>query len=82
MQAAASVLKQLPAAGLTGQDLQDAEDAGTEVLAEVTKAQPDRGKIRRALSALKWIIAPLLSGASQGIQRWARTAIEHLDVHF
>src|SRR3984885_15666470 len=39
-QAVASVLNQLPAAGLTAENLQDAEDAATEVLAEVTKAQP------------------------------------------
>jgi hypothetical protein len=81
-QAVASVLEQLPATGLAGQDLQDAEDTATEVLAEVAKAQPDRGKVRRALSALKWIITPLLSGASEGIQEWARTAVQHLDVHF
>ena len=49
-QAVAKTLERLPAAGLAQDDLQDAEAAARDVLAEVTKQEPNRGKIRRAPS--------------------------------
>ncbi|MEV6868478.1 hypothetical protein AB0M44_46810 [Streptosporangium subroseum] len=79
-------LEQLPAVGLAKEDQQDAEEAAREVLTEVTREEPDRGKIRRGLSALKGFLAPmatgLSAGAGAGAQDWARTAIEQLGTPF
>jgi hypothetical protein len=85
-QAVVSTLEQLPAAGLAKQDLRDAEAAANEVLTEVTQPTPDRGRIRRALVALKGFLAPVATGlavgAGEGAEDWARTAIEQLGVPF
>jgi hypothetical protein len=85
-QAVASTLQQLPHAGLANADQQDAEAAANEVLTEVTQAEPDRGKIRRALAALKGLLAPvamgLVTGAGEGAQDWAKTAVEQLGTPF
>lgn len=85
-QAVVRTLEQLGGAGLPDEDLEDAEVAGNEVLDEVTKAEPDRGLIRRGLSALKGFLAPVAMGISaggtEGAQEWAKTAIEHLGTPF
>jgi hypothetical protein len=79
-------LEQLPAVGLAEHDQQDADEAARAVLTEVTQPQPDRGKIRRALSALKGLLAPvalgLAAGTAEGAQEWAKTAIEQLGIPF
>ncbi len=79
-------LEQLPAVGLAAQDQRDAEGAAREILTEVTQSEPDRGKIRRALTALKGFLAPvaigLAAGAGKGAQEWARTAIDQLGTPF
>ena len=53
---------------------------------EVTQPQPDRGKIRRAINALKGFLAPIATGLArgggQGAQEWAKTAIEQLGSPF
>jgi hypothetical protein len=81
-QAVVSTLKQLPAAGLAEEDRQDAEAEANAVLSEVTQAEPDRGKIRRALAALRGFLAPvamgLVTGGAEGAHEWAKTAIEQL----
>jgi hypothetical protein len=55
-----------------------AEDAATEALSEVTKDEPDRRLIRRAVAVVKGVLAPLALGAnagvSEGVQEWAKTA--------
>ncbi|WP_229327457.1 hypothetical protein [Streptomyces sp. UNOC14_S4] len=83
-QAVTAALENLDAAGLAEEDRQDAEEAAGEVLTEVTRAEPDRGKIRRALSAVKGVLAPvatgLAAGAEEGAQEWARTVIEQLSI--
>jgi hypothetical protein len=85
-QAVVRTLEQLPAVGLAEQDQQDAEGAARDVLTEVTQSAPDRRKIRRALSALKGLLAPvatgLAAGAGEGAQEWAKTAIEQLGKPF
>jgi hypothetical protein len=85
-QAVVRTLERLPAVGLTEQDQQDAEDAAREILTEVTEPEPDRGKVRRALSALKGLLAPvavgLTAGTAEGAQEWAKTAIEQLGTPF
>lgn len=85
-QAVVSTLEQLPVVGLAEDDLQDAKFAADEVLAEVTEPEPDRPRIRRAVSALKGLLAPVatgvVAGSADGAQEWARTAIEQLGTPF
>lgn len=85
-QAVASTLEQLAAVGLPMEDVEDAETLATEVLAEVVQPVPDRGKIRRAVAALKGFLAPVATGVAtgtaDGAQEWARAAIEQLGTSF
>ncbi|HWE91870.1 MAG TPA: hypothetical protein VG317_20580 [Pseudonocardiaceae bacterium] len=85
-QAVAKTLEQLSMAGLPERDQEDAVEAAKEVLAEVTQPEPNQGKIRRALAAMKHLLAPVaagaVAGAGAGAQEWARTAIEHLQLPF
>jgi ketosteroid isomerase-like protein len=85
-QAVVSTLEQLPAAGLAEEDLREAEATADEVLTEVTRPEPDRGRIRRAVTALRGFLAPVATGlsvgAGEGAEEWARTAIEQLGVPF
>ncbi|MFI1700420.1 WD40 repeat domain-containing protein [Streptomyces bobili] len=85
-QAVVRTLEGLSSIGLSEEDQQDAEAAANEVLDEATQSEPDRSKIRRALSALKGALAPaatgLAAGGAVGAQEWARTAIEQLGVPF
>lgn len=81
--AVGEVLKQLPNIGIPAADLQDAEDAAHEILAEVTHIAPSQGKIRRALNAIKGVLAPVASGVAAAAgaaagQEWAKAAIERL----
>lgn len=85
-QAVASTLQGLKGVGLSDVDEKDAQAAGEEVLAEVVEQEPDRGKVRRALSALKGYLSPVATGLSQGAgegaQEWTKTAIEQLGTPF
>ncbi|WP_328318017.1 hypothetical protein [Streptomyces sp. NBC_00388] len=77
------LLRQLPRAGLTDQDREDADAAAREVLAAVTQPEtPEPGRLRRALATLKGALAPVatgvVAGTATGAQEWARTAIENL----
>lgn len=85
-QAVVKTLERLHEVGLADDDRHDAETVANEALAEVTQTQPDRGKLRRALNALKGYLAPvafgLVTGSAEGAQEWARTAIEQLGTPF
>jgi hypothetical protein len=85
-QAVVHTLSRLPEVGLPEQDQRDAEHTGREILTEVTKSNPDRGKIKRSVSTLKGFLAPvaigLSTGTSEGAQEWARMAIEQLGIPF
>lgn len=85
-QAVVRTIEGLPRAGLTAEDEQAAEDAAKEVLDELTHPQPDSGRIRSGLAALKGILAPLAigltAGARDGAREWAKTAIEQLGTSF
>jgi len=85
-QAVADTLRQLPAFGLPEEDQQDAEAVANEVLVEVTRSKPDRGKIRRALAALRGFLMPVASGAVAGAEEGARElahkAIEQIGSSF
>lgn len=82
-QAVVETLKELSAIGLVDADLEDADKAGRDVLAEVTAAEPDRSKIRRALAALRGVLAPVALGMAGATgQELAREAIERLSTTF
>lgn len=86
-QAVASTMRDLAAAGLLdAADLEVAQGAAQEVLAEVVKDEPDRGVVRRAVAMLKGVLSPvatgITTGAADGAQEWARTAIEQLGNSF
>lgn len=81
-QAVASTLDQLASAGLDPQDQADAEAAANEVLAEVVRETPDPGLIRRGITTLKGLLSSVAiatqTGAAEGAQEWAKTAIQQL----
>jgi hypothetical protein len=85
-QAIVKILEQLVFSGLPDDERQDIELAANDVLSEVTKPEPERGKVRRALSTIKGFLAPvamgLVKGSADGSEEWARTAIEQLGRHF
>jgi len=77
------LLRELPRAGLAGQDREDAESAAREVLATISRPEgPQGGALRRALALLKGVLAPVATGAAAGTaagtQEWAHRAIEAL----
>ncbi|MEU6988170.1 hypothetical protein ABZ946_32850 [Streptomyces sp. NPDC046324] len=81
----AELLRQLPEAGLSDQDREDAEAAAGEVLAEITRpTPPEQGRLRRVLATLRGALTPVAMGAAAGTtvatQEWARAAIEGLIV--
>lgn len=84
-QALISTREGLPSLGLAEEDLTDAQAAADDALAEVTQPEPDRRKLRRAVAALKGLLAPiatgLAAGAAAGAQDFARTAIDQLGSH-
>jgi hypothetical protein len=85
-QAVVRTLEQLPVVGLPEDDQREAEAAANEILMEVTQPEPERGKIRRAITALKGFLAPIATGLSkgsgEGVHEWAKTAIEQLGTPF
>jgi hypothetical protein len=79
-EAVAEILKQLSAYGLSPDDQQDAEDAANEVLAEVTKPQPEPRRVRRAVAALRGFLAPIVLTAGRAeVQELAQHGIEKLN---
>ncbi|MEU5264667.1 hypothetical protein [Amycolatopsis sp. NPDC021455] len=77
------LLQQLPQVGLTESELRDAEEAGNEVLLEITGPEaPEPGRLRRALRGLRGILAPIatgvVKGTAAGAEDWAKAGIEAL----
>ncbi|MCX5527604.1 hypothetical protein OG342_32930 [Streptomyces bobili] len=77
------LLRQLPEAGLTDRDREDARTAAEEVLAEITGPQPpEQGRLRRAVNGLKGALAPVATGVAAGtaigVQEWAQSVIAGL----
>ncbi|WP_328538232.1 hypothetical protein [Streptomyces sp. NBC_00344] len=78
-----NLLRELPRAGLTDPDREDAESAAREVLATIARPGPSEGgRLRSALAMLRGALAPVATGAvagtAAGAQEWARAAIEGL----
>ena len=85
-QAVVRTLEELPVVGLPEGDQREAEAAGNEVLVEVTQPNPDHGRIRRGVAALKGFLAPIATGLSkgsgEGAHEWTKTAIGQLGTPF
>ena len=81
-EAVTRILSQLPRFGLPTEDSEDASASAKEILAEVVSPWPDRGRIRRALAALRGFLQPVAAqaalGAGEGSHELARAALEHL----
>jgi hypothetical protein len=69
----------LPQFGLAAEDSEDASTSANEILGEVVSSAPDRGRIRRALAALRGFLQPVAAlGAGEGAHDLARAALDHL----
>ncbi|MFE6483024.1 hypothetical protein ACFVGN_08835 [Streptomyces sp. NPDC057757] len=82
-QAVVDALRELPTMGVSEEDIEDAAVVGEEILNEVVQAEPSRGKVRRAVAALKGYFAPIATGAVTagavvGSEETARAVIERL----
>ncbi|MFI5606414.1 hypothetical protein [Amycolatopsis sp. NPDC051903] len=62
----ADVVRRLGELGLPEPDARDAAENADAVLAEVVKPEPDRGIVRRGLTALKGTLAQLATGLLAG----------------
>jgi len=60
------LLNRLPILGLPEPDARDAAEHGRVVLAEVARPEPDRGIVRRGLTAIKGALAELAAGLVTG----------------
>ncbi|MEV5543620.1 hypothetical protein AB0L13_43065 [Saccharopolyspora shandongensis] len=75
-------MRNLHSCGLDENDLTIAESTGRDVLEEAARPEPDRGRIRRGLAALRALLSPLATGAAEGAEdgarELARTAVGQL----
>ncbi|MEU7935229.1 hypothetical protein [Micromonospora echinofusca] len=85
-QAVADTVEKLAAVGLSEDDLREARVAAADFFVEAAQTEPNRGKVRRAVNALKGFLAPVamgvVAGSTADAQERARAAIEQLSVPF
>lgn len=82
----ATLLQQLSDVALDDDDKATAQEVGEQLLTEVTQPEPDRGVLRRGITALKGVLAPIAAGLSAGVgqavndetQEWAHKGLELL----
>lgn len=79
-QALVSTREGLASLGLADEDLVEAQSAANSALAEVTEAEPDRGRLRRAVTALKGVLAPIATGLTAGASEGARLCSSHRNI--
>ncbi|MFC1408620.1 hypothetical protein ACEZCY_04905 [Streptacidiphilus sp. N1-12] len=81
-EAVTRTLAQLPQFGLPAEECEDVSASANEILVEVVSSSPDRGKIRRALAALRGLLQPVAVqaalGAGDGSHDLAKAALDHL----
>lgn len=85
-QAVVSILREIHSSGLGISDIEEVEKAGSEILAEVVKDEPDHAVIKRSVTYVKGLLAPLLTHAEEGAVEgagesafgWASAAVEAL----
>ena len=76
------LLASLPALGLSGDDEQEAKATAESVLGEVVKDEPDQGRIKRGITMLRGLLAPIATGVGTAVSGEAaelsKTLIEGL----
>jgi hypothetical protein len=85
-QAIVRILQEIRVSGLEADDIAAVEEAGNEILDEVTKDRPEQGRIKRSVTYIKGLLAPLVTrvagaaadGAGEGVHDWATAAVESL----
>ncbi|WP_078326927.1 hypothetical protein [Mycobacteroides salmoniphilum] len=68
------LLASLPTLELDPADQTEAQDTGTAILREVVKAEPDKGIVRRGITMLKGLLAPVASGINKAVTRESTNA--------
>ncbi|WP_446219891.1 hypothetical protein [Micromonospora sp. IBHARD004] len=71
-EAVADLIRALPTLGLSAEDQQDVQDVAEEVAGEIVLDQPNRGRLRRAGSALRGFLLPIATGVVAGVSDEAR----------
>lgn len=78
----ADILANLDSLSLSKEDNQDARENAETLLAEVVKAEPDKGVVRRGATMLKGLLTSVTTGVNQAVTaesaEYARDAIEAL----
>lgn len=80
------IMEKLSTIELPEGDREIAEEVSGELLTEVTQETPDPKRLRRAIAALKGVLAPIATGAATGVgaavnaesQEWAHQALDLL----
>lgn len=76
------LLASVAALGLSEEDSREVQDSAEVVLREIVNAEPERGVIKRGLTMVKGLLAPVATGASAAVSaesaELAKTVIEGL----
>lgn len=76
------LIASLHALGLSDDDGQEAKSTAETVLGEVVKEEPDRGRIKRGITMLRGLLAPIATGVGTAVSdesaELSRTLIERL----
>ncbi|MGL4745817.1 MAG: hypothetical protein ACRCXL_15700 [Dermatophilaceae bacterium] len=76
------LLASLPALGLSDDDEQEAKSTAETVLGEVVKDEPDQGRIKRGITMLRGLLAPIGTGVGTAVSdesaELAKTVIKGL----
>ncbi|RIS06293.1 hypothetical protein [Mycobacteroides abscessus] len=72
------LLASLPTFELDPADQTEAQDTGTAILREVVKAEPDKGIVRRGITMLKGLLAPVASGINKAVTRESTEAAQQM----
>lgn len=84
--AVGKVLEGISQSGLDSDQVAEVEETGRLVLEEVTKENPDKSLLKRSLTMLRGLLAPIAVGAQEGAadavqesaNNWAATGIKAL----
>jgi hypothetical protein len=60
-----------------GDDETEAKEQAETVLAEVIKPDPDKGVVKRGLTMIKGLLAPISAGVSAGVTAESSEAARH-----
>lgn len=71
-------LASLPTLNFDPEDEAEAHAASDTVLREVVKAKPDRGVVKRSITILKGLLAPIASGLSQAMTEETTEMARHM----